>query len=254
MRPAMGLLNCRTMLIVDAVEWSPAYPQAHPLRNVGEWFARFLRGDPDIEVSIVSAADDVLATAKRPSIAGVLISGSPRDAWAPDPVNDRLAQVILHCHQNKVPFLGVCYGHQLMGMALGAKVGRDPAGVEFGNTPIELTEAGRRDPLFDGIPNAFDALESHQDSVQSLPEGATLLATGRHTPIQAFRYGDWLRGVQFHPEHDPDILRFIWEPRRVTWRDRCDFDIDARMQALQPTPAGPQLLKNFLNLCRSTAS
>lgn len=244
----------RTILVVDAVEWSPAYPQHHPLRNVGEWFARFLRGDPEINLSIIPATDDVRAAASRPEIAGVLISGSPLDAWAPDPVNDRLAKVVLFCHENKRPFLGVCYGHQLMGVALGARVGRDPAGVEFGNTAIELTEEGRRDPLFDGISPAFDALESHQDSVQSMPDGATLLATGRHTPIQAFRYGEWLRGVQFHPEHDPDILRFIWEPRRTTWRDRCDFDINARLDQLRPTPAGPRLLKNFLTICRSTTS
>lgn len=247
----MGHHNRRTILIVDAVEWSPAYPNPHPLRNVGEWFARFLRGDPEIDLAVIPATDDVMAAARRPEIAGVLISGSPRDAWAPDPVNDRLAKVILACHENKTPLLGVCYGHQLMGVALGAKVGRDPAGVEFGNTPIELTEAGRRDPLFAGIPEVFDAMESHQDSVQTLPEGAVLLASGRHTPIQGFRYGEWLRGVQFHPEHDPEILRFIWEPRRVTWRDRCDFDIDARMRALQPTPAGPIVLKNFLNICRN---
>lgn len=243
----------RTLLIIDAVEWSTAYPFTHPLRDVGRWFTRFLNSDPEMTPTVMPASGDVESAVRAPKVGGVIISGSPRDAWVPDPVNDRLAKIILHCHENKTPFLGVCYGHQLMGVALGAKVGRDPAGVEFGNTPIELTEAGQRDPLFEGIPAVFDALESHQDSVQTLPDGAVLLARGRQTPIQAFRYGEWLRGVQFHPEHDPDILRFIWEPRRSTWRDRCSFDIEQRMQELRPTPSGPKILDNFLKMCRRIA-
>lgn len=250
--PVMGQDSARKLLILDAVEWSPAYPSSHPLRNVGEWFCRFLRDDPQIQPMVISAAEDVERAADQSGIVGVLISGSPRDAWVQDPVNDRLANVIRACLEKKRPFLGVCYGHQLLAVALGAKVGRDPAGVELGNTPIELTDEGALDPLFEGVPRAFEAMESHQDSVQTLPEGATLLATGQHTPIQAFRYGEWLRGVQFHPEHDPDILRFIWEPRRITWRDRCDFDIDERLASMRPTPEGPKILKNFLSICRNT--
>lgn len=244
----------RTIVIIDAVEWSPAYPNPHPLRNVGEWFARFLRGLPELEPVVVPAGEDVAEAVFRPSTAGVIISGSPRDAWARDRFNERLVDVILRCEQARIPFLGVCYGHQLLGVALGAKVGRDPAGVELGNTTIELTPEGRLDPLFEGVPLSFEAMESHQDSVQTMPAGATLLASGRQTPIQAFRYGDVLRGVQFHPEHDPDILRFIWEPRRQTWRDRCDFDIDERLSELRPTPEGPKILKNFANLCRKFSS
>jgi GMP synthase (glutamine-hydrolysing) len=238
------------LVIIDAVDWSPAYPDPHPLRNVGEWFARHLRGDPAVEIIVVHASGAVEEAMRAPNVVGVLLSGSPRDAWAPDPVNNRLSKVILDCERRRLPFLGVCYGHQLLGVALGAQVAREPAGVELGNVSISLTDAGRADPLFEGVPPEFEALQSHQDSVLSLPAGAELLAVGAHTRIQSFRYGECLRGVQFHPEHDPDILRFIWEPRRTGWRDRCSFNIDERLNGLRPAPFGPKILKNFMNLCR----
>lgn len=245
----MAIAPQHTIVVIDAVEWSAAYPNSNPLRNVGEWFARYLRHDAGLSVSVVSAADVEPAAIAAPGIIGIVMSGSPRDAWVPDPINAKLSEVIHQCHRRALPFLGVCYGHQLLGVAMGARVGREPAGVELGNVPIALTEAGRNDPLFAGVPAEFSALQSHQDAVLSLPDGAELLATGRHTRIQGFRWGEWLRGVQFHPEHDPEILRFIWEPRRATWRERCTFDIDARLRELQPTPCGPQILRNFAQFC-----
>lgn len=247
--------STRTLVIIDAVEWSSDYPSPHPLRDVGRWFLRFLESGHGLRFEVLAASSgDVASVTAKQDLAGVIVSGSPRDAWVPDPVNDQLAKLVLDCHEKKVPCLGVCYGHQLMAVALGGSVGRDPAGVEMGNTLIELTEAGQRDPLFDGLPASFEAMESHQDCVLTLPQGAELLATGKHTRVQAFRFGPYLRGVQFHPEHDPDIVRFVWEPRRTTWRERCHFDIGARMEELKPTPDAPQILLNFAKICQPSLS
>ncbi len=246
----MSLSSINTLVVVDVVEWSEVYPNPHPIRNVAEWFARFLRDIDGLSVSVVSATGAVQQAIESPGVFGVIVSGSPRDAWVKDHVNDRLIEMIRHCQDRSLPYLGVCFGHQILAVAMSGEVAREPAGVEFGNVPITLTLEGKNDPLFEGLPEEFMVLESHQDAVLKLPPDATLLATGRHTRVQGFRCGEWLRGVQFHPEYDPEILRFIWEPRRVTWRDRCSFDIDTRMRELEPTPLGPRILKNFVKICR----
>jgi len=177
----------------------------------------------------------------------VITSGSPRDAWVDDPVNARALEVVKHCQDSGKPFLGVCYGHQLLGRALRANVGRQPEGYELGNIEVQLTDEGVACPLFEGLPRQLNVIESHQDAVLELPEGARLLATGE-CEVQAFDYNGNMLAVQFHPEMDPAVLQFVWgEPRRELWRPKLSFDLDGRLAALKPTPAAPLIFQNFIN-------
>jgi GMP synthase-like glutamine amidotransferase len=45
--------------------------------------------------------------------------------------------------QDRVRLIGVCFGHQIIGRALGEKVGRSAAGWEVSVTPMELTAKGK---------------------------------------------------------------------------------------------------------------
>jgi hypothetical protein len=74
-----------------------------------------------------------------------------------------------------------------LALALGGEVNRDDARQELGAFPIDLTEAGRSDPLFGLLPPTFDAQLGHHDHVDRLPPGVTLLATGRAVRNQAFK-------------------------------------------------------------------
>jgi GMP synthase (glutamine-hydrolysing) len=154
-------------------------------------------------------------------------------------------EVVGVCRERGIPFLGVCYGHQVLARALGGRVGRHPDGLELGNTPVTLTPAGRECALFDGLPDRFDVLSSHADAVLDLPPGAELTASGGFTPCQGFLFGPRLLGVQFHPESDPDTLRFLWSVRRDDWRPRVRFDLDHVLEHLEPTPVASRILRNF---------
>ena len=57
-------------------------------------------------------------------------------------------------NEKRAPFLGVCLGHQLLADALGGKVGLMSV-PEIGVLEVELTDAGRSAPLFEGMPAAF---------------------------------------------------------------------------------------------------
>jgi len=52
------------------------------------------------------------------------------------------------------PLVGICFGHQILGRALAAKVGRNPEGWEVAVSKISLTDKGRK--IFGG-----DSLVSH---------------------------------------------------------------------------------------------
>ncbi len=233
------------MLLIDAVAWSDAYPVNNPYRDVGRWFSRWLADISSIDLTPASAETDLLCLLRQ-GVDGVIISGSPRDAWSEDPVNDRLLQVVDACRLSGVPLLGVCYGHQLLGRALGAPVAPQPEGLELGNVRLSLTSAGVNFPLYRGFPAEFEVLQSHADAVLSLPTQCDLLATGGLTPIQSFHWKGLLMGVQFHPEQEPETLRFIWSGRRDKWRDKVTFDLDERLDSLRPTPLATRVLQNFV--------
>ncbi len=113
-----------------------------------------------------------------------------------------------------VPVLGICYGFQAMARALGGEVAR--TGLrEYGGTAIDVCEAG---VLLSGSPETQKAWMSHGDSVQSAPEGFTVLATSLGAPVAAFEDTERrLFGVQWHPEvrhsaHGQAVLeRFLYD-------------------------------------------
>ena len=96
-----------------------------------------------------------------------------------------------------VPTLGVCLGGQLLAKAAGAEVGPSPE-PEFGFTRTWRADAADGDPLFGGLPDEFDVWNAHGYAFH-VPEGAVELARSR-VCAQAFRLGDAIWGVQFHPE------------------------------------------------------
>ncbi len=93
---------------------------------------------------------------------------------------------------------GFCLGAQLIGEALGARTERSPE-KEIGIYPIELTEEGRKDPLFLDFPPRFDAIHWHSD-MPGLTREAVILAQSEGCPRQVVRYAPGLYAFQCHLE------------------------------------------------------
>ena len=96
-----------------------------------------------------------------------------------------------------VPLLGVCLGAQLLARAAGAWVG--PARrSEVGWLGVELTEAGRTDPVLSSLPAGVAAFQWHHYTY-AVPEHGVELARSP-AATQAFRIGERAWGIQFHAE------------------------------------------------------
>lgn len=100
----------------------------------------------------------------------------------------------------EIPVFGLCLGHQMLGMALGARL--HPGAVdEVGLHSLRVIEA---DPYLNHHTGELSTIQWHTDTVE-LPAGATLLATNQTCENQGFRYGSAV-GLQFHLEVDRQIL------------------------------------------------
>jgi GMP synthase (glutamine-hydrolysing) len=153
--------------------------------------------------------------------------------------------------ESSVPFLGICYGHQLLGRATGGRVGYHPLGKEVGTVAVELTADGTSDALFDGVPERFPAHATHAQSVLQLPPGAIRLAGNAHEPNHAFRVGRCAWGVQFHPEYTPVVMD-AYVMAQKTELASAGRDVDALISGIAETPGAGMVLKNFASLaCRA---
>jgi Glutamine amidotransferase class-I len=90
---------------------------------------------------------DVVEAQNYPSleeIDAILITGSRYNSFDDTPwivkLVDFTRQVLA---QERVRIIGVCFGHQIVGRAIGVKVGRSPGGWEASVTAIDLTKRGQ---------------------------------------------------------------------------------------------------------------
>ncbi len=216
------------------------------------WFARGFGAR--CHLTVVQLHQRQRPPAPASSYDAVVMTGSPLSVTAPEDWMKRAADDLMAAAARKVPVLGVCFGHQLLAWAHGAHVVKNPQGRETGTVEVTLTPEGEADPLFRGLPKRFAAQATHEDVVDRVPEGVTLLARNANTLLQAAAFGPHVRGVQFHPELHADAMRMLIETRK----ERLDAEGVARgaargekaralLAGVRPSPAGPKILANFLN-------
>ncbi|MRU15999.1 glutamine amidotransferase [Roseovarius sp. A21] len=144
------------------------------------------------------------------ALAGVIVGGGPGCVSdAPDdksPVEARIEAEVLSIMPEvtgrDLPFLGCCYGIGILGKHLEGDVSKARYGEPVGTSACAVTEAGRDDPLLEGVPERFDAFVGHKEALQALPEGCAHLVASTACPFQMVRHGRNVYATQFHPEAD----------------------------------------------------
>ena len=141
----------------------------------------------------------------------VMLTGSRADSFSQEPWVLELRQRVDGILAAKQKLVGVCFGHQLVGLCLGAKVGRAPQGWGQGrmtyqwHSPDFPQAEGRQD---------ISLLASHQDQVLELPNGARLLASNDFCPVAAYAVDEHVFCVQAHPEFVESYSGYILNSRR----------------------------------------
>lgn len=143
----------------------------------------------------------------------LIVLGGPMSSDQIDTYPNLLTEVdiIREALDRDMSILGICLGAQLLAKALGGSVARN-ARREIGWYDVELTAAGRNDPVLEAFAARQEVFQWHEDGI-SLPPDVDLLAGSEVSPVQAFRYGEHAYGFQFHLEASlPLIERWLTVP------------------------------------------
>ena len=216
-----------------------------------QWFIQFGSGDANHYFVCNLQNGEVLPDLDK--VLGIIITGSAANVTAAEAWTYAGADYLRAARHSEVPMLGVCYGHQLIAWTFGGVVEFHARGREIGTEDIRSSEQVIDDILFCELPRQFKAQVSHQQTVTELPVGAVHLAGNAFEPNQAFRLGQNIWGVQFHPEFTAEVVRTYIEHRAAAITEE-GLDVAQLLAKVTESEFASIPLQRFTSYCLEQAS
>ena len=153
---------------------------------------QYLRELTDEEVRCVRNDKITLDEIRRLNPSKIVLSPGPKH-----PQDSGICLEILKSDIT-APILGICLGHQAIGLVYGAKIKRLEKPYH-GKT--SLIKVSRKEPLFTGLPDEFEVMRYHSLYVDELPSNLQASAVSEDGVVMALSVRDRpIFGIQFHPE------------------------------------------------------
>jgi GMP synthase-like glutamine amidotransferase len=175
----------------------------------------------------------------------VIHSGSAHSINHVQLFTSRAVTFIKACVSDGIPQMGICFGHQLICLALlGSEAVRSsPNSFEAGWGAVEFSKQAQE--MFN-IRATEKIWQHHFDEVIQLPEGSKLLATNQHSEVQAYMNQKLrLFGTQFHPEFDKENGNKAYLADRANL-EKHQFNVDKIVKEGPSFDAGTRLFDFFL--------
>lgn len=172
-----------------------------------------------------------------------ICTGSKYSVYDDIPWIHQLKEFVREIHQAQRPFVGVCFGHQMMGEALGGKVRRAAAGWCVGVHSFTLL---RQERWMAPPESEYNLLMLCQDQVEELPPGSRVLARAADCPVGMFTVGTNMLGIQGHPEFSKGYVGALIQDRvQRIGEEKSRAGLESLSQATH-TPAISRWISNFL--------
>lgn len=126
-----------------------------------------------------------------------ICTGSKSSVYDGDQWIENLKEFVREIYQAGKIYIGVCFGHQILGEALGGEVRKSDVGWCVGVHTFEILQFQNwmKPSLL-----SFNLLMMCQDQVLKLPPESILLAQTPDCPYAMFQIGETMLGIQAHPE------------------------------------------------------
>ncbi|KAL8807947.1 MAG: hypothetical protein Q9182_000413 [Xanthomendoza sp. 2 TL-2023] len=206
----IAILECDTGLPKALAKYKRYAAISSALLEAGAQAAGLRPGES--EISLWDVVNDVGTFPSLEDVDGVFLTGSKFDSFATDPWTNALVDFTKQIlAQTRVKLVGVCFGHQIIGRAMGARVGRnDSQGWEVSVTDVDLTAEGKS--FFEGR-DKLSLYQMHKDIVFDYPAGVQPLGSTAQCLVQGMFVPGRVITVQGHPEFTEEILSEILEVR-----------------------------------------
>jgi len=174
--------------------------------DYAEMFRRLFTGHGEVEVVTFDAIGGELP-ADPSQCDAWLTTGSRHSVYDDEPWIRALEGFVRQVAATDVPFIGICFGHQLIAKALGGSVMKSNRGWGVGVEEVEV-----REDL--GLGSSYRLLTSYQDQIENLPPGGEILGWNEHCPVAMMGVGETIVGLQGHPEFEAAYSSALMESRR----------------------------------------
>lgn len=202
------------------------------------------------QLRLLNVAHEPVRRSLINGVDAVLIGGAGEYSALDDPPwMPALLDLVRDATARHIPTFGSCWGHQIIARAFGGTLVHDPDRAELGCGRVEMTAAGRDDPLFNRFSASFKVNMGHHDRVDVLPARAVELAYNDSQRNQAFRLREVpVYGTQFHSELDAARERERLIAYRSYYRNEMPSEeaFQAVMDNLAETTEVDTLLYDFL--------
>jgi len=146
--------------------------------------------------------------------------------------------LLRHAVAVESPTLGICLGHQLAAVSLGATSTVNAGGQTAGVRRVGWLAGAADDALFAPLTETeASVVHWNSDVVTDLPDGVAVLARTEDGAAQVLRFGPRAWGVQFHPEVDHDVVA-VWADEDRGRPADPRVDIDAALQEVKESETG----------------
>lgn len=175
------------------------------------FMARFRAVDPTLRFAVYRCLDGEFPASINECDA-YLCTGSRFSALDPDEWIRELERFVVSLVEARIPFVGICFGHQVLAKALGGTVERAAVGWGVGVSENVIESA---QPWMEGeVLHDVNLVVSHQDQVTAVPAGMAVLGGSDFCPNYFCQVGFHALSIQGHPEFSRDYSRALMEMRR----------------------------------------
>lgn len=156
-----------------------------------------------VEYEVVCSGNGVAAPMTLEGVSGLVFMGAAVSilddhAWIQQEI-----ELIRRAVERGVPVMGICFGAQLMSLALGGEVVHGPQ-MTIGWHPVRMAHNDIASDWWSPLPEEATVFHWHLDTF-SIPAGAVPIASGGCVENQAFVLGDHL-AMQFHVEMTAEMV------------------------------------------------